>query len=114
MSEARNEIAAALIAAGIDGTAYPPRTLARGQGWPEWSYSEPATYLGDSVTWLVHVILPAGTPESVAATADEILDEILAELERVSSVTRYEPSTFIPEAGGDQTLPAITFTVTTV
>jgi hypothetical protein len=115
LTDTRVEIAAALSSvAGVTGTPYPPRTIARGMGWPEWSYSEPSTYQGDQATWLVHVVLPAGTPESVAIAADELIEEITAALDEIAAVTRYEPSSFIPEAGGDQTLPAITYTLTTV
>jgi hypothetical protein len=115
LSDTRDEIAAALsTVTGITGSPYPPRVIARGMGWPEWSYSEPSTYLGDQTTWLVHVVLPAGTVDAIAAAADEIVDELTEALDAVAAVTRYEPSSFIPDAGGDQTLPAITYTVTTV
>lgn len=99
---------------GITGLPYPPKTIARGQGWPEWSYSAPSTYAGDEATWLVHVVLAAGAPDAVAIAADSLIDALTDALAEIGSVTRWEPSSFIPEKAGDQTLPAITFTLSTV
>jgi hypothetical protein len=115
LSDARQRIADAL--SQVDGlTGYPakPRTAARGQGWPEWSYSEPSTYTGDQATWLVHVVLAAGLEDAIAVSADELVDAVLAQLEDIAEVTRWEPTTLIPAAKGDPTLPCLTFTITTV
>jgi hypothetical protein len=111
----RQDIADALSTLpGITGQPLPPRVMAPGIGWPEWTRTEPLTATGDRITWAVHVTLPAGSPEATVMEADALTGALLDALYELGEIQTLEPTTVIVQQGGAAGLPCLTATLTTV
>lgn len=111
-ADMREQIAQALEQVpGITGSALPPRTPTRGQGWPEWQRAEPLALIGNQYTWQVHVALSSGSDEATILEADDLIDRLWNELAYLGDVISVEPTTIVIQTGAAQFLPALTFTL---
>jgi hypothetical protein len=87
-----------------------PDTITAGMAWPAWAFSEPLTRCGATTTWYVFVALPAGNLPATVDAADDLVDDIVAVLQAVGKVLRWEPWR-IPLEPGQQGIPVVRYTL---
>jgi hypothetical protein len=112
----RDDIAAALNAAGVGIAAKPgrPDTLQPLNGWPQWVRDVPLNACGSERTWWVLVILPGGTPSVTEEVAESIRGPVLDELLNVGNVQAIEPINLTAQPDqSPQAVPALRFTLLT-
>jgi hypothetical protein len=112
----RDDIAAALNAAavGVDGKPGRPDTLQPMSGWPQWVRDVPLTMCAVERTWWVVVVLPAGTPATTEAAADDIRIPLWEQLNDVGNVQSIEPINLTSQPDSNpQSVPALRFTLVT-
>lgn len=111
----RDDIAAALVASGLDLDAKPgrPDVLHPGAAWPQWVRSTVLTGCSIERTWWVLVVLPAGSPAATDQRAEDLTPPLLDALLELGVVEVVEPVDLLVQDATGGAVPALRFTLRT-
>jgi len=111
----RDQIVAALVAAGLNGTATKTGPISPGDAWPAWRSTRWANTVPDGVrlgSWYVFVALPGGGPDVTVAEADPLVESVGQQLvEAGLQIEVVEPYAIPVADGGGTTVPVLRYSV---
>lgn len=108
----RDDIAAALATvAGIDPKPYQPNSPHPGECWPRWIRTTPINDCAAEQTFQVLVVLPAGSPETTAMTADTLIPEMTRALSGLGAYIDWSEPLAMPAQDGGSLLPLLSITI---
>jgi hypothetical protein len=110
----RDDIVAALTAAGLDAHATITGPIVAGMAWPAWRNTRWANAVPDGVrlgAWYVFVALPNGAPDVTVAEADPLVVSIGAALISIGLQIEVVEPYSIPVEEGTQRVPVLRYSV---